>query len=88
MQHRSNPLQIKSRQVSNSMNQLNQTQLLAAHSDAESETDPNEARRDELCLQLAENVYDLGAVAYSREVVVGGKRYFIQVNLAPEKPRE
>ena len=36
--------------------------------------DPDEQRRNELCLQLAENLHDLGACEFSRELHAGTSR--------------
>ncbi len=38
-----------------------------------------ELRRDELCLQLAENLHDLGASDFLRELQAGGDRFVIRV---------
>jgi hypothetical protein len=42
-------------------------------------SDPEEVRRAELCLQLAENLHDLGATDFSRELSAGNDRYVIRV---------
>ena len=41
--------------------------------------DPDEQRRNELCLQLAENLHDLGACEFSRELHAGNSRFIIRV---------
>lgn len=35
--------------------------------------------RDELCLQLAESVSDLGACEFSREIVAGDTRWLVTI---------
>ncbi|AFL86382.1 hypothetical protein Terro_0030 [Terriglobus roseus DSM 18391] len=41
--------------------------------------DPDELRREELCLQLAENLHDLGVSDFSRETRTGNARFIIRV---------
>ena len=41
--------------------------------------DPDEQRRDELCLQLAENLQDMGVSDFSRELRTGNSRFIIRV---------
>jgi hypothetical protein len=38
-----------------------------------------DSRRDELCLQLAENLHDLGASEFSRELRAGDGKFLISV---------
>jgi hypothetical protein len=41
--------------------------------------DLEDQRRDELCLQLAENLHDLGASEFSRELRAGDSHFIIHV---------
>jgi hypothetical protein len=41
--------------------------------------DPEQLRRDELCLQLAESLHDLGASEFLRELKAGGETFLIRV---------
>jgi hypothetical protein len=43
------------------------------------QNDPEDRRRDELCLQLAENLYDLGACEFSLELRAGDSKFIIRV---------
>jgi hypothetical protein len=43
------------------------------------QNDPEDRRRDELCLQLAENLHDLGAREFSRELRAGDGKFIIRV---------
>jgi hypothetical protein len=40
---------------------------------------PEEKRREELCLQLAENLHDLGASEFSQELRAGDGKFLIRV---------
>jgi hypothetical protein len=46
------------------------------------QTEPEEARRNELCLQLAENLHDLGACEFTIDLKAGGDRYVVRVTRA------
>jgi hypothetical protein len=41
--------------------------------------EPEEKRREELCLQLAENLHDLGASEFSQELHAGNGKFLIRV---------
>ena len=41
--------------------------------------DSEEKRREELCLQLAENLHDLGASEFSQELHAGDGKFIIRV---------
>ncbi len=46
------------------------------------QTEQEELRRNELCLQLAENLHDLGACEFTRELKAGGDRFIVRVTRA------
>ncbi|SEB91913.1 hypothetical protein [Terriglobus roseus] len=41
--------------------------------------DPDEQRRDELCMQLAENLHDTGVSDFSRELRTGNARFILRI---------
>jgi hypothetical protein len=43
------------------------------------QSEPEERRREELCLQLAENLHDLGASEFSQELLAGNGKFLIHV---------
>ena len=62
------------------MSKLNLYSLKPSSSIAvRSANDPDEQRRNELCLRLAENLHDLGACEFSRELHAGNGRFIIRV---------
>jgi hypothetical protein len=61
------------------MSKLNLYSLKHSSPNLLTPSDPEEQRRDELCLQLAENLLDLGACDFSREIQAGNNRFIIRV---------
>jgi hypothetical protein len=64
------------------MSKLNQYQLQHSSSSFRHvfPTDgPDEQRRDELCMQLAENLHDTGVSDFSRELRTGNARFIIRI---------
>jgi hypothetical protein len=61
------------------MSKLNLYSFKPSSSNLFSPNDPDEQRREELCMQLAENLHDLGVSDFSRELHAGNSRFIIRV---------
>lgn len=61
------------------MSKLNLYSFHPSSANLFSPDDPDERRREELCMQLAENLHDLGVSDFSRELQTGNTRFIIRV---------